>query len=297
MDKPTLQVVLVKVGGSSITNKETKESLNEESLEWFSQTLSAAIGLRFQAPHSNQCERPNESRAFILIHGAGSFGHFSAKAYGLQGQAREPDSANGFELDDEERRWKMKGLSETRLSVQKLNHLVVSSLVSHGINAVGLSPCFGVPQLHAHGGNLLGATDALEATVRDTIYAGLVAVLHGDACLYGNGAGILSGDTLMKILGKSNLVSEVIFITDVDGVFTEDPRENPSAKLLRYISVDRMTGEITTDLTASGSSHDHDVTGGLKVRGEAKYGVERCTSQIKRPSRYVHRPKSRQQRQ
>jgi isopentenyl phosphate kinase len=270
---PEIKVILVKIGGSSITNKGEKESLNEAALAWFSQTLKTLIAPTYRSPADDQCESDGldesaRSVAFVVVHGAGSFGHFSAKAYGLKGQAEKPqeNSSNYSSIDNTERRFRMQGVSETRLSVQKLNRIVVSSLVDHGINSVGISPCFGVPHLQAYATNEKGALTSLSTVVRDTLNAGLVPVLHGDACLFGDDAGILSGDTLMEVLGKTSWVSHVVFITDVDGVYTEDPRENPEgAKLLRYIPVDGSTGDITTDVSASGSSHDHDVTGGLKV--------------------------------
>jgi isopentenyl phosphate kinase len=262
-----LEIVLLKIGGSSLTNKAYKESLNEEALAWFSQTMSTAIGRPFRTTNNEQCDSNVESRplAFVVVHGAGSFGHQHAKSYGLKGRDKDPQNSSIAALDNEERRLKMKGLAETRLSVTKLNHLVVSSLVNHGINAVGISPCFGIPDMQAHASNHKGALDSLEKVVRDTVLAGLLPVIHGDACLYGNDAGILSGDVIMKILGKTSWVSHVVFITDVDGVFTIDPRVDPdNALLLRQIAVDK-NGDITTELKASGSSHRHDVTGGLKV--------------------------------
>jgi isopentenyl phosphate kinase len=273
---PETEVILVKIGGSSITNKGEKESLNDEALAWFSQTLKTLIARTYRSPADDQCESDGldesaRSVAFVVVHGAGSFGHFSAKAYGLKGQTEKPqNSSNYSSLDNAERRFRMQGISETRLSVQKLNRIVVSSLVDHGINSVGISPCFGIPHLQAYATNEKGALTSLETVVRETVNAGLVPVLHGDACLFGDNAGILSGDTLMEILGKTSWVSHVVFLTDVDGVYTEDPRENPEgAKLLQYISVDGFTGDITTDVSASGSSHDHDVTGGLKVRNRS----------------------------
>jgi isopentenyl phosphate kinase len=268
-----MEVILVKIGGSSITNKGEKESLNDEALAWFSQTLKNRIARTHRSPGDDQCESDGldesaaRSIAFVVVHGAGSFGHFSAKAYGLKGQTEKTQNASIYSpLDSAERRFRMQGVSETRLSVQKLNRIVVSSLVDHGINSVGISPCFGIPHLQAYATNEKGALTSLSTVVCETLNAGLVPVLHGDACLFGDNAGILSGDTLMEVLGKISWVSHVVFITDVDGVYTEDPRENPEgAKLLQYISVDRSTGDITTDVSASGSSHDHDVTGGLKV--------------------------------
>jgi hypothetical protein len=159
----------------------------------------------------------------------------------------------------------MEGLAKTRLSVQALNQLLVSSLVAHGVNAVAISPCFAIPNMQAHGGN----THGLVTVIRDALQAGLVPVLHGDACLYGRqSAGILSGDILVEKLGERNFVSQVVFLTDVDGVFSRDPRDDPSAMLLRHIQVDKNTLDIAIggpELNVTGSSHDHDVTGGLKV--------------------------------
>ena len=84
--------------------------------------------------------------------------------------------------------------------------------------------------------------------------------------MYGDDdTGILSGDTLMEILGVQSWVQSAIFITDVDGVFDKDPREDPDAQLLENIAVDKASREIVTRLKASESSHDHDVTGGLRV--------------------------------
>jgi isopentenyl phosphate kinase len=269
LNEDATEVVLVKVGGSSITNKAEKESLDEESLDWFARILSSAIGDRFRAPSEDERENTPTSEssrrqtAFVVIHGAGSFGHFTAKEYGLKGQTEEPSKATET-ISREQSRYRKRGLAETRLSVQKLNQLVVSAFLNHGVNAVSISP-FSVPGLEAHANKQKEPVLALENLIRRTVQAGLVPVLHGDACLYGDDVGILSGDTLMEVLGKTSWITDTIFITDVDGVFNEDPRENPNAQLLRHISVDPGTGYITTELSASGSSHEHDVTGGLAV--------------------------------
>lgn len=298
-----LKVVVVKIGGSSITNKAVKESVDQESLDWFARIVSETICKRFKASDEtdeegcissttynrtnkrlkqqqeqeqvmleNKKERSHSETAFIIIHGAGSFGHQSAKAYGLSGQTQEPDNLKSMSITQNKRR--KRGLSETRLSVQRLNHLVVSTLVDLSINAVCISP-FGVPGLEAHAHLQEEPINALENLIWRTLDAGLVPVLHGDACLYGQDVGILSGDTIMEILGGLPWVSDAIFITDVDGVFNEDPRANPNAKLLKRISVDSKTADIKVDLNASGSSHEHDVTGGLKTKLEAAAKIAR----------------------
>lgn len=276
-----LDVVVIKVGGSSITDKGSKETLNEDAIDWFARTLSSELAAPFRQPSSLADEPPaskqcrSANTAFVIIHGAGSFGHHSAKEFGLKGQTQPPQSVairtDASEEDLLHQRHVMQGVAQTRLSVQTLNQHVVAKLIEHGVNAVSVSP-FSV-SIPAHGGDET-AVKSLQMLVKSTLQAGLVPVLHGDACLYGESdAGILSGDTLMEMIGKADWVSRAIFLTDVDGVYTKDPRQSPDAQLLRTIAVDPDTLSIASlDMEVSGSSHAHDVTGGLKVRYYAAMG-------------------------
>ena len=85
--------------------------------------------------------------------------------------------------------------------------------------------------------------------MQSTINAGLIPVLHGDAGMFrehSNVTGIaspaiISGDTIMQMIGTAKYVTDVIFITDVDGVFTSDPKSNPSAKLIPKLFVNTST--------------------------------------------------------
>lgn len=263
---PFEDVVLVKIGGSSITAKSTKESLNQTALDWFAQTLADTMADEFLAPSEEEapsCADHDKAprSAFVIVHGAGSFGHHTAKEYGLQGHVDPPTN----DKVDRDLRRTVRGLAATRQSVQKLNQLVVGALLDHGINAIAMSPCFGIDGMQAHGGDER-VVDALHRQITSALQVGLVPVLHGDACLYGQGAGILSGDTIMAMISRADWVSRAVFLTDVDGVFTSDPRQDPQARLLREIAVDAATlNLIDSDVIVSGSSHQHDVTGGLKV--------------------------------
>lgn len=287
-------IILVKVGGSSITNKARKETLNEDALDWFTSVLANEISPSFttsrkhhsreqqtctthqnngeeQKPCSNNDIGNRNTKSFVVVHGAGSFGHHTAKYYGLSGHSKPPPSNTSTNVNNEERTRLMQGLSETRLSVQKLNQKVVATFVEHGMNAVAISPCFSIPGMQAHGGgdDDESVQESLRAVVFSTLQAGLVPVLHGDACLYGTMAGILSGDTLMEILGGAPWISRAVFLTDVDGVYTRDPRTDPTAQILRSIQVDSngsIQSSSTVQVEASESLHEHDVTGGLKVR-------------------------------
>lgn len=331
-------IVLVKVGGSSITDKAVKETLNESALEWFAQTIHTALSATSRSTSSS---RPNLT--FVIVHGAGSFGHHTAKEFGLRGQTQPPpseilqgksfnvnddagnygcchhtrtDATTGQNVDSQQKRL-MQGLSQTRLSVQKLNLAVVTSLVNVGLPAVGISPCLAVTGLQAHGGGEYAdgchsSRVLLQHAVWTAVKAGLIPVLHGDACLYGSrGAGILSGDVVMELLGTADWVTTAIFLTDVDGVFTVDPNTDPNnnARLIRTLTVDPVTAAIVTvsvfrddtekvvpqeneecdneernnysdiensssmRLDITGSTHAHDVTGGLQTKLQAAAAI------------------------
>jgi isopentenyl phosphate kinase len=138
------------------------------------------------------------------------------------------------------------------------------------VPAVGISPCFAVPGMQAHGGDHI-AKKSLVEVVQKTVQAGLIPILHGDACLYGeSGAGILSGDTVMEILGcQADFVSSAVFLTDVDGLYTADPKIDPSAQQIPWLQVNTTTGELSASsqiaFDATDSVHECDVTGGLKA--------------------------------
>lgn len=245
-------IVLIKIGGSSITVKDQKETLNEDILQWFAKTIADIVSPRYRTGGSQECTL-HDKTAVILVHGAGSFGHHTAKEFGLQGYQVEQLPTGNPQT--------MQGLALTRHSVQKLNQRVVAELLEAGVKAVGISPCFGSIR------NLdqLQENQDLMRMVQETLRAGLVPVLHGDACLYKSSAGILSGDTLIEMC--SPLADKVVFLTDVDGVFDSDPKSNPSADLIAQIPVD-LQGNLllsSQSLQATESVHSHDVTGGLKV--------------------------------
>ena len=144
---------------------------------------------------------------------------------------------------------------------------------------------------------------ALCESVKEALRAGLVPVVHGDACLLYDGvrAGILGGDTIAEglatmwneggttAISEGSRISRVIFITDVARVYTSDPKSNVDAELIRCIRVDGDNGALSIErecdgddddddndgkrgrseadgMNVTGSSHAHDVTGGLKVR-------------------------------
>ena len=58
------KVILVKIGGSSITHKGDFESLNEEAVEWFAESIFNASSSDFLAP-TEECAANNSSQLLL----------------------------------------------------------------------------------------------------------------------------------------------------------------------------------------------------------------------------------------
>ena len=74
-------LLIVKAGGSALTKKSVLETLNADSLERISGSIAALTSRGFR---------------IVLIHGAGSFGHFQAKTYALSHGGRQQDWCEGL---------------------------------------------------------------------------------------------------------------------------------------------------------------------------------------------------------
>ena len=142
--------IVVKLGGSACTDKAAFETVHAERLQVTASQLAQT--------------RPAGGEDRVLLHGAGSFGHFQARQYGLKHGATHPGYAPiGFAL--------------TRSSVTRLNSLVLSSLLQCGLPAVSLAAFPRWRKRH----NVMGSGAALCADVARAWRAGLLPVLHGDA--------------------------------------------------------------------------------------------------------------------
>eukprot|EP00897_Mesotaenium_endlicherianum_P007477 jgi/Mesen1/6758/ME000344S06039 len=276
-------------GGAAITHKDKFESLNEEALRVTACHLAAAMstlvppksqevtahvkdqavgeapGVRApEVSHSDSAQAsanlttrgPFEDGAFIVVHGAGSFGHFQASQLGVaKGGLEKPGVIPGF--------------VDTRLSVMKLNHAVVRALSSERLPAVSFSPFSGGWTTY----NRKLVKYCVEQ-IKSAANAAFVPVLHGDAVLDSAlGCTILSGDTIVRHLAADLRPSLVVFLTDVAGVYTLPPTE-PGAVLIRRIDVSADATWKIVDPPCAGASEvtvqtgvaAHDTTGGMSAK-------------------------------
>lgn len=176
---------IVKLGGAAITSKNDLEKINEENLVTVCSQLQLAmmsgpssgkvLSLDWSKRHggldtvsvaedfTNQLV--SEFNNFVVVHGAGSFGHFQASKSGVhKGGLSQPLVKAGFVA--------------TRISVTSLNLEIVRALAREGIPSIGMSP------FSCGWSTCNRKIDSADVTmITKTINAGFVPVLHGDAVL------------------------------------------------------------------------------------------------------------------
>lgn len=242
--------VVVKFGGSALTKKNEFETLNTNNLSKI----------------SDQIKRIHDRR-LIFIHGAGSFGHFSAKNYKL--------AFGGDEF------W-LEGLAITRRSVTKLNGLVLDAFLAASIPAVSVSL---FPLSIANEEGAINENRIITSAF-NLLKLGFLPIFHGDVLIDNrNRCKIYSGDKILKWICQASTneakfnVKAAVFLTDVKGVFNMPP-DDPEAKLVRKIIIEN-DGSISYFFDENESYNaeklrtskmSHDVTGGIK--GKVEVAIE-----------------------
>jgi isopentenyl phosphate kinase len=218
-----IKPIVLKLGGSVITDKKKPLTPNLEVIERLADEISQA----------------NVS-SLIIVHGGGSFGHPFAKQYTLAEGYKDPSQITGF--------------SETHRAMTKLNSLVMEALIAHGINAVVVQPSSCVI-------TKAGRIQSMELKpIKRMLKLKLVPVLYGDVVLDSEkGFSILSGDQLVSALAINFGSSRIIIGGDVDGLYTADPKANPSARLIQCVTLE----ELNAKKHAIEGSKATDVTGGM----------------------------------
>jgi len=224
-----VKTIIIKLGGSVITNKAIPYHFNVEITRNLCHDLVMAGG------------------RYVLVHGAGSFGHPLAKKFRL---------GQGFVEDKRDEQ--VKGAAQTHQSVRDLNGRVIHTLLDVGIPAVSLSPFLFFTSLF--GTNLFNRI----------LEFGFTPVTFGDVVLTNDNITIYSGDFLMKKLALELKPIKAIFVTDVDGIFP-DPGD------MTTILTDTTLKEVEKSVL-TGSSHP-DVTRGMagkikEIKSMVTNGIE-----------------------
>ena len=172
------RVVILKVGGSVITEKDKPFTVRTKGI----QVVAEAIA--------------EYGKPLVVVHGAGSFGHFLAKKYGL---SRKPSNA------------KPEDVSEIRASVLKLNSIVVDAIQSKGVNLYWLQPYAFYRDERSR--------EKLASLLMKLIEKGVSPLSFGDVIPTEDGFRIISGDEIVRDLASLLKPSRVVFATNVDGIY------------------------------------------------------------------------------
>ena len=183
MTDPESTVVL-KLGGSVITEKDQPETLDE-----------AALG---RAVDALATDRPAR---LVLVHGGGSFGHHHASEHGVSTTVGTTDAAAVTAIHD---------------AMTRLNRAVVERLQAAEIPAVPIRPL----SVATRGAD--GTLTFPPEPIQQLLAEGFVPVVHGDVVVHADmGATILSGDTIAARLGAQLDTDRIGICSSVPGVLDD----------------------------------------------------------------------------
>jgi isopentenyl phosphate kinase len=220
-------LTLLKLGGSLITNKSRPRTLRPETLVRLAEEIASALQ-----------QRP--SLRLIIGHGAGSFGHVSAKHYGTRQGVHTPNQWHGF--------------AEVWWDAATLNRLVTEALIEAGLPAIALPPSASVI---ARDGEVarwdLGQVEA-------ALVSGLLPVIYGDAIFdIQRGGTILSTEDLFAHLARQLQPKRLLLAGIEPGVWKDYPSRSQIISKITPANHE----EILPALSGSAAT---DVTGGMESK-------------------------------
>jgi isopentenyl phosphate kinase len=176
----------------------------------------------------------------ILVHGGGSFGHPVARRYHIDEGYKDSSQIIGF--------------AKTHQVMTVLNNLVVDSLINQDIPALVVPPSSFIITKS-------GRIESFEeGPLIKMLEMGFLPVLYGDAVLDSDiDFTILSGDQLVSSLAMSLRAERIIIGVDVDGLYTADPKTDPSARHIPHLTLT----ELKRLQHKVGEAKGTDVTGGM----------------------------------
>lgn len=202
-------MILIKLGGSVITDKSEYRKFNKETVSRLADEIKRS------------------GKEVIIVHGAGSFGHVLAKQYAIQ---------NGYANDEQ-----IPVVAQIMQDTRALSGMVTEVLNGSGIPAVSVAPgsCFVLD-----GGKLIIDN---EEPVRRLKELGIMPVMFGDVVPDRKTRfAIVSGDQVMEKLCEMYDPEKVIFVSDIDGLYDRDPKKDRKARMIGTVTKNKLD-EIASD--------------------------------------------------
>jgi isopentenyl phosphate kinase len=226
-------LTIIKLGGALITDKSKPYTLRPKILRQVTQEIADVLG---------PC---------VLVHGVGSFGHvpvIERKLFaGFTSSSQLPD------------------LSQTMVEVFELRMAVTSAVLD-----AGLSPVIFLPSniFFMTNGEISGH---FSGGLRQYLDLGMTVLIGGDMSADSKqGFSVCSGDKVVHLLAQLLNPKHVVFATDVEGIYTADPKLDKKAKLLPQISL----GNIEAIEKLADEAATPDITKGMRGKLEEIRGFE-----------------------
>ena len=217
-----LVLILVKIGGSVITDKNVYRRFREDSCKKIIQTLSIL----------------NED--LIMTHGAGSFGHIIAKKSGFPKRFKKED---------------VYAFATVHKDVLDLNTRVAGIMLEEGLSPIS------IPTQSIYRNRSPDLSD-----FKKYLSLGFTPLGMGDVILRAGMIKIISADDLLVAVSAVFKPNLVIFMTDVDGIYDNDPKTS-DAKLLKSIDRNIAFSQVMNDVTGGMKSKYEKI---LKIRKHAE---------------------------
>jgi isopentenyl phosphate kinase len=221
------KIVLLKLGGSLLTDKNSPFSLREDVIENSIQQLITA------------------NERVILIHGGGSFGHPLAKKYNI---------SNGLNASIQNQ---ILGLTETHQAMNKINSHLVELFLEQNYPTLSIQPS----SIFIQDSEKIITTSI--DIIETTLDLNIMPILYGDIILDKQGSfSILSGDQIILELCKHLTqyhISKVIFTMETDGIYVIDSQGSEN-----YILATEYYSDELGSLNLANLGQKIDVTGGIQ---------------------------------
>jgi len=215
-------LIVIKLGGAAITDKSRFSVIDRKTI---------ASAARVLAKHKD----------YILVHGAGSFGHIPVNKYKLRGPIRSQRQLIGY--------------AKTKASLLKLESETVSILAE---NRIPVAPVAASSCLIADRGRIVSQNLDIIASMLEL---DLVPYIGGDLVQDRSlGACVVSGDQIAANMAIAFRAHSLIFGTDIDGLFTADPKLDRRAKLIQNLDIATLREWVEK----AGPANVPDVSGGMR---------------------------------
>jgi len=226
------KILVFKLGGSLLTDKSTPYTLREDIIKAVAVEIKECIDLGL-------------IKSLVIVHGVGSFGHPPVLKYNLH---------KGFRTKDQ-----LISMSKTQQIVNELRKAIAITFTEEGVP---------INLMHASSmvvGSKMVITDHAFTSLKGFLSLGMVPLIGGDM-MYDTSMGfsVCGGDQLAVIISRALHANQLLFATDVVGVFDKDPKLGEHAQLLREINVN----EVEQLLSKTSDTAKTDASG--KMRGKLR---------------------------